>query len=176
MALLLLALEEPLFAGHTLGIWGEALVGANYLQGESMAGFSPGGELGLGWWVHHNFGLRARVGLENLSLKSESVEYYWQAWRATGEAAVRLLSEDRRLLPYFGGFGGYAWEFSGVRVEDGTGRDLDSLRQFPVYGGFVGLMVRMKMYQMLICELGGGAWSGDMIGYLRAGYTFKLLW
>ncbi len=184
MVLLVLALEEPLYTGHTLGVWGESVLGANYLQGTregvDEAGFSMGGEIGLCWWAHHNFGLRARLGLEEVSLKppseGEAHEYYWQAWMASGGGAVRLLGENRRALPYFGGFGGFVWELSGIKVKDGQGQDLDSLRSFPVFGGFLGVMVRTRMYQMLTLEAGGGPWNEDIFGYIRAGYTFKLLW
>lgn len=183
----LLAFSEPLPAGCSWGIWGEGLLGLNFTGGTrqetQLSGWGLNGGAGLGWWIHHNLGIRSQFRYMNYNYRSgkdvdPSLTYSYMGYGVWGALLLRFANENSFLMPYMGAEGGYLWPFNGLVKEGSNMREIppDSLGSVALYGGLLGAYFRMPRNSLWKLEAGYSRMGSDYLVNINTGFSFKVWW
>ncbi len=181
------AVSEPLPAGCSRGIWGEGSLGLNFTGGTrqetQLSGWGLNGGAGLYWWVQHNIGLRGQFRYMDYNFRSgkdaaSNLTYSYMGHGAWGALLVRFANENSLLMPYIGADGGYLWPFHGLIKEDSDMEEIpsDSLEPVALYGGLLGIYLRMPRNSLCKIELGYDRMGDDYLLNINTGFTFKVWW
>ncbi|MEO0157617.1 MAG: hypothetical protein ABIM59_02700 [candidate division WOR-3 bacterium] len=181
------AFREPLPAGCTRGIWTEGFLGMNFTGGTrqdvSLSGWGLNGGAGLGWWVHHHFGIRGQFRYMDYNFRSGKdvsppLTYSYMGYGFWGGMVLRFAGENSLIMPYIGGEGGYLKPFHGLVKEGGSIRKIppDSLGSETLYGGLVGMFFRLPKNSLWKLEAGSNRMGDDYLLNINTGFTFKVWW